>query len=189
MRILFKSKFTFEGCFNVYSELGLKFVLLSIKIMKSILIVLFIISPVYMFSQTLKQIQEAKKQEQEAKISHILVPPIVVRAAFAKDFPSYKVIKWEKEKGHFEANNIKDGVKMSYTYNDNGQKIESETIIPEKEMPQIIKDYVAKHYKGYKINEYSIIKKANGQEMYEVEVTGLDLHFTKEGKFINAIKE
>ena len=157
--------------------------------MKILIISLFIFAPFASFSQTIKQIQDAKKQELEAKKSHTLVPPIVVRAAFAKDFPKYNVTSWEKEKGHFEANYLKDGVKMSAIYNDNGQKIESETIISEKEMPEEIKDYVAKHYKGYKIKEYSIIKKSNGQEMYEVEVNGFDLHFTKEGKFINAIKE
>ena len=139
-------------------------------------------------AQTLKQISDAKKQEEIAKTNHKIIPPISVRASFGKEFPNTEV-KWEKVRGHYEANYSSQGKSMSVLYGDEGQKIESELVIPHSQMPSSVMNYIASNYKGEKITETSIIKKANGQEIYEVEVAGMDVLFTKDGKFIKALKE
>ena len=149
----------------------------------------FLLSMSYVVSaQTLKQIAAAKKQEELATKTSKIVPPITIRASFAKQFPG-TAVNWEKVRGHFEANYVKNGKKMSVTFNDDGEKIESEVIIPKSEMPAVIMEYIDTHFKGEKITETSIIKKANGEEIYEVELKGLDVHFTKAGKYIRTLKE
>lgn len=139
-------------------------------------------------SQTIKQIADAKKQEEVVKSNSIIVPPINIRAAFAKEHSGIKVI-WKKERGHYEANYSDNGKIMSTLYTDGGNKIESETIIPLEQMPTAVMDYIKSHYKGEKIKETSIIKKSNGEENYEVEVKGMDVLFSKDGKYIRSIKD
>jgi hypothetical protein len=114
--------------------------------------------------------------------------PVNVSSSFAKDFPGVTA-KWEKEGAKYEANFKLDGKKMSAVYNANGSKEETEQDIKVSELPQIIKDYISKNYKGEKIKEAAIITRANGEVNYEAEVKGMDLLFSKDGKFIKTVKD
>ena len=140
------------------------------------------------YAQTIKQISDAKKQEEVVKSSSIIIPPITIRAAFAKEHSGLKVT-WKKERGYYEANYSDNGKVMSTLYSDGGHKIESETIIPQDQMPPSIMEYIRGHFKGEKIKETSIIKKSNGEENYEVEIKGMDVLFSKDGKYIRSIKD
>lgn len=141
-----------------------------------------------LFGQTLKQIEQAKKQETTFIKTHKITPPITVRAAFAKEFPGIPV-NWERTRGHFEANYIKDGKNMSVLYGDDANKIESELIIPKSQLPEMIMNYINTHYIGQDITKTSIIKISNQEENYEVELKGLHILFTKEGKYIKTLKD
>ena len=114
--------------------------------------------------------------------------PANVTSSFAKDFPGVTA-KWEKEGAKFEASFKLDGKKMSAVYNANGSKEETEQDIKVSELPKIIKEYIAKNYKGEKIKDASIITKANGEVNYEAEVKGMDILFSKDGKFIKTVKD
>ena len=114
--------------------------------------------------------------------------PSAVKTSFAKDFPGTSP-KWEKEAPNYEANFKMDGKSMSALYNGNGSRQESETDIKIADLPASVKDYIAQNYKGEKIKEAAIITKANGEVNYEAEVKGMDVLFTKEGKFIKTAKD
>ena len=78
---------------------------------------------------------------------------------------------------------------MSALYDASGNKTENEMDIKNSELPVAVTDYIIKNYKGEKIKEAAIITKANGEVNYEAEVKGMDLLFTKEGKFITTAKD
>lgn len=114
--------------------------------------------------------------------------PAVVKTSFSKDFPGITT-KWEKEKANYEASFKQNGNMMSALYDASGNKIESEMDIKISILPAAITTYITQHYKGEKIKEAAIITKANGEVNYEAEVKGMDLLFTKEGKFIKSVKD
>ena len=78
---------------------------------------------------------------------------------------------------------------MSALYDASGNKTETEMDIKISGLPVAATDYITKNYKGEKIKEAAIITKANGEVNYEAEVKGMDLLFTKEGKFITTAKD
>ena len=78
---------------------------------------------------------------------------------------------------------------MSALHDASGNKTETEMDIKISELPVGGTDYITKNYKGEKIKEAAIITKANGEVNYDIEVKGMDLLFTKEGKFITIAKD
>jgi hypothetical protein len=111
--------------------------------------------------------------------------PAAVKIAFAKAYPSVKTVKWEKERGDFEAGFKQGSSEMSAVFKANGTQIESEMEINAATLPATIIVYVKQHYKGAVIKEAAKITKANGEVNYEAEVKGKDLLFDSAGKFIN----
>jgi len=114
--------------------------------------------------------------------------PSAVTTSFAKNFPGISP-KWDKENSNYEANFKMDGKTMSVLYDDNGNRQETETDINITDLPAAVTDYVSQNYKGEKIKEAAIITKAHGEINYEAEVNGMDLLFTKDGKFIKTAKD
>jgi uncharacterized membrane protein YkoI len=57
-----------------------------------------------------------------------------------------------------------------------------------KMLPKEVKDYVAKNYAGYKIDEASKIKMADGSAIFEAEIEKgkeeMDLIFDEKGNFV-----
>ncbi|HET7115207.1 MAG TPA: PepSY-like domain-containing protein, partial [Hanamia sp.] len=90
---------------------------------------------------------------------------------------------------NYEANFKTDGKTMSALYDENGNRQETETDITISNLPAAVTDYISQKYKGEKIKEAAIITKANGEVNYEAEVNGMDLLFTKDGKFIKEAKD
>ena len=78
---------------------------------------------------------------------------------------------------------------MSALYDASGNKTETEMDIKISGLPVAVTDYITQNYKGEKIKEAAIITKANGEVNYEAEVKGMDLLFTKQGKFITTAKD
>ena len=114
--------------------------------------------------------------------------PSAVKTSFAKDFPG-ATTKWEKENANYEANFKKDGKTMSALYDANGNRQETEVDIKISDLPQSVKNYIAQNYKGEKIKEAAIITRTNGEVNYEAEVKGMNVLFTKDGKFIKTAKD
>ncbi len=114
--------------------------------------------------------------------------PSGVKTSFAKDFPG-ATTKWEKESPNYEANFKMNGKTMSALYDGSGNRQETETDIKVSDLPASVKNYIAQNYKGAKIKEAAMITKPNGEVNYEAEVKGMDVLFTKEGKFIKTAKD
>ncbi|MEO8769753.1 MAG: PepSY-like domain-containing protein [Ferruginibacter sp.] len=114
--------------------------------------------------------------------------PVAVKFSFVKKYPDI-IPKWEKEKYNYEANFKQNGQTMSVIIDPNGNIIETETAIKITELPSTVLAYIKEHYKDKTIKEGAKIIKADGTVTYEAEVSGMDLIFDTNGKFIKQTKD
>lgn len=114
--------------------------------------------------------------------------PAAVKATFAKQYPGVPA-SWEKENGKYEVNFKYKGNTMSALYEANGTLTETEMDIKVADLPATVKSYVKEHYKGKTIKEAAKITKADGIVNYEAEVSGIDVIFDVNGKFIKEAKD
>ena len=114
--------------------------------------------------------------------------PVVVKNAFAKQYPGIKEAKWEKEKGDFEAGFMNNKIETTVVYDAKGAFKESEVEINVSELPAAATSYITANYKGSAIKEAAKITKVGGEVNYEAEVKGMDVIFDAKGKFIKAGK-
>src|SRR4051794_19365863 len=78
--------------------------------------------------------------------------PSAVSKAFQEKFPKVTDVKWELEaKTDYEANFKLNGTKTSAKFNESGKWMETETDYKVADLPQSVKDLLAKDYAGYKI--------------------------------------
>ncbi len=110
--------------------------------------------------------------------------PAVVKSALQKDYPNVKKVKWEKEKGNYEAGfEVKEN-DYSVLIDASGNIIETEVEINIDALPANIKSYITKNYPGKKIKEAAKITDNKGVVTYEAEVNDKDLIFDDSGKFL-----
>ena len=111
--------------------------------------------------------------------------PAPVKEAMKKLYPSATGVKWEKEKGNYEAG-FKTGMQeRSVVFDPGGTVLETEIEITGHELPEAVKQYITQHYKTEKIKEAARITDAKGVVTYEVEIKGKDLLFDNNGKPLN----
>lgn len=112
--------------------------------------------------------------------------PKSVKDTFSRLYPKATEVKWNKENQDYEASFNLDGKKMSVIFDKNGKVMETETAIEISQLPKGIEKYVMDNYKGFKIIDAAKIVKANGEELFEAEITKgkekKDLFFDKNGK-------
>jgi hypothetical protein len=114
--------------------------------------------------------------------------PKEVESAFKKDYPHLKG-KWEMEENNYEVNFTANGKKMSAIYTPDGSKLESEVSINASELPAATIAYINTKYPKGKIQEASMITKANGEVTYETRVSGREMIFSKDGKYIRTTND
>ncbi len=114
--------------------------------------------------------------------------PATVKSAFTKKFPGVTVKKWDAEDGKYEANFTQGGKTMSATFSAAGAWEETETDIKVTELPAAVTSYVKANYKGKKIKEAAILSSPDAAKMYEAAISGTDLMFDENGKFVKAVK-
>ncbi|HEX2846944.1 MAG TPA: PepSY-like domain-containing protein [Chitinophagaceae bacterium] len=110
--------------------------------------------------------------------------PAAVRTGLQKQFSNARNVKWEKEKGNYEAGFKVKQTDYSVLLGASGNIMETEAPIASDALPAPVKEYVSKHYPGKKIKEAAKITDAKGVITYEAEVNGKDLIFDDSGKFI-----
>ena len=115
--------------------------------------------------------------------------PASVKTALQKNFPNAMELKWEKEKGNYEAEFEVAKTDYSVLIDASGNILETEVEIKIEELPANAKAYVAKHYVGQKIKEAARITDSKGIVTYEAEAKGKDLIFDNSGKFLKEVKD
>ncbi|MGJ1412749.1 PepSY-like domain-containing protein [Sphingobacterium thalpophilum] len=115
--------------------------------------------------------------------------PWAVKSALRNKFPDVKALKWEKEKGNYEAGFEVAMTGYAILIDASGNILETEVEIRTDALPPDARAYVAKNYAGRKITEAAKITDAKGGITYEAEVEGKDLIFDHTGKFLKAVKD
>ncbi|MCX6291643.1 MAG: hypothetical protein NT126_07745 [Bacteroidetes bacterium] len=115
--------------------------------------------------------------------------PAAVKKALYQKYPDQSDVKWEKEKGKYEASFNAAGIPTSVLINSTGSILEFEFVVSENELPREIFDYLSNTEPKQAIKKASIIKDAAGNKMFEAEVNGNDYIFDSNGKFIRKEKE
>ncbi|WP_347159155.1 PepSY-like domain-containing protein [Pontibacter chitinilyticus] len=115
--------------------------------------------------------------------------PATVTAAFAQKYPAVQEVKWEKENGNYEAGYTLTGTENSAVLDASGNILETETAIPQAQLPTQAQQYLAKNYAHQKITETAKITAASGKVTYEAEVNGKDVLFDSSGKFMKKSQE
>jgi hypothetical protein len=129
--------------------------------------------------------QENEKEEKDEKQEDV---PVVVKDAFAKDFPAVKNVTWGAEDKDFEAEFKLNGVDCSANYNKAGHRLETETTIQNDQLPKTALDYISKNFSGYKLTEAANITDDKNVIKYETEIElngeSIELIFDANGKFL-----
>ena len=137
-----------------------------------------------LFSLGFAQNEKAEKGEKGDKGGKITVPA-AAKAALVKKYPEAKGVKWEAEKGNYEANwGGKSGEDHSAQFTPFGDFVEIVDAIPVSQLPKAVFAYVATNYPKTKITEAGKVTDAKGKQTYEAEIKGKDLIFDLEGKYL-----
>lgn len=115
--------------------------------------------------------------------------PTNVKSAFHQHFPKAKGVKWENEKGNYEANFELSTTKQSALFKPSGEMLESEISISKAALPKPALAFVSKNYPKQKIKEAAQITHATGEITYEAEVNGKDLIFDANGNFLKEVND
>jgi hypothetical protein len=115
-------------------------------------------------------------------------PSEIVKKEFSKKYATAQSVKWDsEEKNEWEAEFKMDDKKMSASFDNSAKWIESETEIPEKELPAAVVNTLNKDFQGYKKGHIEIF------ESYELKgfelglkkgETSLEVIFDNNGKII-----
>jgi hypothetical protein len=109
--------------------------------------------------------------------------PVVL--ALMKKFPDAQKVRWEIEKGNFEANwGGRSREDSAATFTPSGAFLELVEAISIHQLPANIAPYVAKKYSGARIREAGKVTDAFGKHFYEAEIKGKDLIFDEQGHFV-----
>lgn len=114
--------------------------------------------------------------------------PEKVKSAFAGKFPNASSVKWDKENDkEWEAEFKMEGREYSANFTVDGNWKETEYEIKKSEIPQAVKDAVAKDYSGYDIEDVEKTETPE-YEAYELELEKgeetVEVIFSSDGKMI-----
>ena len=116
--------------------------------------------------------------------------PAMAKGGFAAKFPSAQKAKWSIEKpGVFEVEYVLSGVESSALFDAEGNLLETETEIKERELPVTVKATLARDFKGYKLDEIEKATDSKGTVSFEMEAAKgkekLEISFDKTGKLVS----
>ncbi|GEP97734.1 PepSY-like domain-containing protein [Chitinophaga cymbidii] len=112
-------------------------------------------------------------------------PPEKIVAAFKKLHPQATIEKWNDEPPVWEAK-YKDATGSgAVSFDKNGVVTETELVINEDQLPAqpAIPDYIQANYKE-KLQRCEKIVTADGTTTYEIQITGKEIVFDAQGKFL-----
>jgi hypothetical protein len=118
------------------------------------------------------------------------VPDEIVNE-FHKIHPTAIIIKWNDEPPIWEVKYSESKSKGAISFNMKKQIVETELVIEESYLPNgsIIPNYIKKNYPKEKIQRCEKITKQDGTNTYEIQITGQEIVFDAQGKFLNEEKD
>jgi len=100
-----------------------------------------------------------------------LTPPMAVKAAFDKKFPTATKITWGKEAAkEWEAEFTYEGSTISANFYEDGTWLETETEITAASLPSAVASAIKKNYPGYAIIEADKTETSKHGTIYEADL-------------------
>jgi hypothetical protein len=108
-------------------------------------------------------------------------------SAFQKLHPNAVGVKWGNEAPTFEAKFSEGAMRGAVSFDSLGTVVETELVIESTQLPnpQLIADYVRDNYPGERIQRCEKVTKNDGTITYEIQITGKELVFDAQEKFLN----
>jgi uncharacterized membrane protein YkoI len=101
-------------------------------------------------------------------------PPMVVQQTMMAKYQGAKKVKWQQEDENlWEAEFLWEGIRYEVTYDNDGNRVETERQLKDDEIPEKFFTALDKEYPGYKIDEAWWIETLDGI-FYEFELKGKD---------------
>lgn len=112
--------------------------------------------------------------------------PAAIQDAFKKLHPDATILQWNDESPVWEAKYQEGNEKGAVSFDANGEITETELVIDEVQLPNspLIPEYIKTNYPEEKIQGCEKITQANGTVTYEIQITGKELVFDDQGKFL-----
>lgn len=112
--------------------------------------------------------------------------PEVVKEAFHKMHPNATVTKWNDEPPMWEAKYEDGDEEGAVSLDPKGKVTETELVIKQNRLPnpKMIQGYIRDNYPGESPDHFEKITKPDGTITYEIQITGKELVFDHNGKFL-----
>jgi len=123
-----------------------------------------------------------------AIMSFAQTAPTIVQDAFNAKYPNAKTVEWEQENDSvWEAEFKLEGVEYSANFSNEGVWKETEHEIKTKDLPQAVKNTLAKDFAGFEVEEIEMVE-SPGFTGYEIEIekgeVTMEVRIDKAGKVI-----
>lgn len=155
--------------------------------MKRISIITLIIFGLFTFG-----CQEKKKSPEQGEVKEQTSNPIpdAVKKSFQSKYPGENDPDWKKDaNGNFESHFKMDGVHYRADFSPNGNWVETETSIDEKDLPEVIKAKIKADYNDKEITEIEKVDHHSKGIFYDVEFKqkgkNKDIEFDPSGNVLN----
>jgi hypothetical protein len=123
------------------------------------------------------------KEGKEGKECEEVKVPETIETKFASLYPKADEVRWEKEKGEYEAEFEVDEKEMSASFDSTGNFLESEVEIELSELPASMTQFIKEELTEMEVGGASKIIDAKGVVTYELEIKK-DLIFSADGKLV-----
>ena len=126
-------------------------------------------------------------------MSQSVVVPDNIMKAFSAKFPDAKQVRWDKESAsEYEAEFLMNSKKMSASFDNNANWIETETGIPVSAIPVSVKTTLKKDFRGYKVKYAELSETPDKGKIYEVTIEkneqNMEVAFDGNGKAVKKEK-
>jgi hypothetical protein len=92
--------------------------------------------------------------------------PAAVKKGLQEKFPTAKRVEWKlKTDRNYEAEFILKGTDIALKIDSTGKWLETESAAPRSKVPPVVKDTIARRFKGYKIVEVQTVQRWNEQQV------------------------
>ncbi|WP_366184557.1 hypothetical protein [Flavobacterium ovatum] len=112
--------------------------------------------------------------------------PENIKMAFVQSHPHAVILKWNDEPPFWEVKYKEATEKGAVSYDKNAVITETELVITKDLLPNgtTIPDYIKVNYPKEKIQGYEKITTASGMITYEIQITGQEIVFDVNGKYL-----
>jgi len=111
-------------------------------------------------------------------------PDARIVAAFKTMHPSATVERWLDEPPNWEAKYTDGSEHGAVSFDATGKVVETELVIPAEALPTAAGEHIKEHYPAERVQGVERITRMNGTVTYEVQVTGKELVFDADGRFL-----